>query len=307
MSTRSVLLGVTAVGLAATVGVGAQVFRGGTDTVLLSVTVTDASQNLVRGLDRTDFLVFEDNVPQELTLFSPDQQPVSLCMLIDSSTSMDEKLMVAQEAAIGFARRLGKNDVAQIVDFNNEIQIRQPFTNDVALLEKAIRAVRAGGSTSLYNALYSQISDMRRVRAKSTDEIRRQAIVVLSDGEDTTSLVNYEDVLDVAKRSEVSVYAISLRAKDATPRRTGFNEADFVLRTLSQVTGGRIFFVTNVAQLPDIYRQISDELANQYVMGYQSKNQKRDGAWRTIALRVIQPGTVARTKSGYFGPTAGRE
>jgi Ca-activated chloride channel family protein len=298
-------LGVAAACLVTTV-VAAQVYRGGTDTVLLSVTVTGASQALVRGLDRTDFQVFEDNIPQELSNFSREQQPVSLCMLIDSSTSMEDRLSVAQEAAIGFARRLGSNDVAQIVDFNNDIQIRQTFTSDAAALEKAIRSIRAGGSTSLYNALYSQITDMRRVRARSQDEIRRQAIVVLSDGEDTTSLVNYEDVLDIAKRSEVSVYAISLRPKEAVQRRPGFNEADFVLRTLSQVTGGRIFFVTNITQLPDIYRQIADELANQYVMSYQSKNQKRDGAWRTVAVRVAQGGSTARTKAGYFGPTAGR-
>lgn len=125
--------------------------------------------------------------------------------------------------------------------------------------------------------------------------------MLLSDGEDTTSLKTYNDVAELAKESDVAIYAIGLRDKvPAADRR--FSQADFALRTLSQFTGGRVFFVDDVKQLPAIYTQIADELANQYLIGLQP-NAKLDGAWRQIAIRVARPETVVRTKTGYFGPT----
>ena len=105
-----------------------------------------------------------------------------------------------------------------------------------------------------------------------------------------------------SKRTDMSVYAIGLRSKEDGPRRGGFNEAEFVLRTLSQETGGRAFFVDDARQLPAVYLQIADELANQYSIGYTSKNPRRNGAWRQIHVRVSAPESTARTKSGYFGP-----
>lgn len=290
-----------AVVLALTLPLSAQVFRAGIDVVSLNVTVTEGD-TLVAGLDQSLFAVYEDGVQQDISFFSRAAQPIALSLLIDTSTSMELKLPVAQEAAIGFAKRLTGSDAAQIIDFDSRVEILQPFTADPTLLETAIRKTQVGGSTSLYNALYVALSELKRVRAASKDEIRRQAIVILSDGEDTSSLINYEDVLDSAKRSEVAVYAIGLRSQTDRPTR-GFNEAEFVLRTLSQETGGRVFFVEDIGQLPAIYQRIADELANQYTMAYTSKNLKRDGAWRAIVVRVDRPNTVARTKRGYFAPS----
>jgi Ca-activated chloride channel family protein len=149
------------------------------------------------------------------------------------------------------------------------------------------------------------LSELKRVRAATPDQVRRQAIVVLSDGEDTTSVIAYDDVLEAAKRSEVAVYAIGLRTKQERERKE-YSEAEFVLKTLSGETGGRVFFVEDVTQLPGIYQQIADELANQYSIGYTSKNLKKDGAWRAIVVRVNRPNTAARTKRGYFAPTIPR-
>jgi Ca-activated chloride channel family protein len=303
MTSRARLSLVLATTLAAAPLAAAQqvLFRGGTDTVRLNVTVTDGASRLLPGLSGEDFQILEDGQPQEVQVFSRDPQPIALALLIDASTSMDQKLAVAQEGAVGFVRRLKPQDIAQITDFNNEIRIGQDFSNDVGALERAIRLIRTGGSTSMYNAIYSAFVELKR--ARSAQEARRQAIVVLSDGEDTTSLVTYEDVLDSAKRSEVAIYAIGLRAKDPALRRAGgFNEADYVMRTLSQETGGRAFFVEDIAQLPAVYTQIADELANQYLIGYTSKNQKRDGAWRQVSVRVTRPNTIARSKSGYYAP-----
>jgi Ca-activated chloride channel family protein len=279
----------------------AQIFRGGIDIVSLNVTVTEG-ETLIGGLEQAAFQVYEDGVMQDISFFSRAQQPIALSLLIDTSTSMEMKLPIAQEAAVGFAKRLKPVDAAQIIDFDSRVEILQTFTSNAAELETAIRKTRVGGSTSLYNALYVAISELKRNRAATPEQIRRQAIVILSDGEDTTSLVDYETVLDQAKRSEVAVYAIGLRSKDDRQTK-GWNEAEFVLRTLSTETGGRVFFVEDIKQLAAIYQQIADELANQYSIGYSSKNQRRDGTWRAIVVKVDRPNTQARTKRGYFAPT----
>ena len=127
---------------------------------------------------------------------------------------------------------------------------------------------------------------------------------MLSDGEDTSSLLPFEEVLDLAKRSETAIYAIGLRANDAgSSGARGFKEAEFVLRQLSQETGGRAFFPSQATDLNAIYTQISDELSSQYTIGYTSKNPKRDGAWRRVVVRAARTGVTARTKLGYFAPT----
>ncbi len=127
---------------------------------------------------------------------------------------------------------------------------------------------------------------------------------MLSDGEDTTSLLPYDEVIEQAKRSPVAVYAIGLRERGILVHNGAgrFNESDYFLRTLAQTTGGRAFFVDTVTMLPEIYQDIASELANQYVIGYESNNPKRDGAWRQIAVRVSRPETIVRTRAGYFGP-----
>ncbi len=308
MIRRLVLPAALAAALAAAAGTAAaqQVFRGGVDVVSLAVTVMDKDGRYVSGLDRARFQVFEDGVLQEIVYFSREHQPIALTLLIDTSTSMEGKLPIAQQAAIGFARQLKPADVAAVVEFDSRPVIVQDFTPDKALLEAAIRKTMAGGSTSLYNAIYVGLRALQNNRSAAADQpVRRQAIVVLSDGEDTTSLVSYEDVLDLAKRSETAVYAIGLRSSGEVSSK-GFREAEFVLRTLAQQTGGREFFVDDAKELPGIYQRIAEELANQYSIGYMSKNSRRDGAYRRIVVRVDQPSVVTRTKQGYFGPGGSR-
>jgi len=148
------------------------------------------------------------------------------------------------------------------------------------------------------------LKDLKKAVARNVDEIRRQAIIVLSDGEDTSSLLPFEEVLDLAKRSETAIYTIGLRsAENASLASKGFREAEFVLRQLSQETGGRAFFPNQVAELSSVYGQISEELSSQYTVGYTSKNPKRDGSWRRVVVRINRPNLIARTKLGYFAPT----
>jgi Ca-activated chloride channel homolog len=278
-------------------------FKAGVELVSLNVTVTDGG-HYVTDLDQADFQVFEDGVKQEITFFNKTNLPIALALLLDTSASMETKLQTAQDAAIGFCRRLRAQDLAEVIDFDSRVTVLQNFTASATDLEAAIRKTSAGGSTSLYNAVYIALKDLRKVVAKNVEEIRRQAIVLLSDGEDTSSLLPFEEVLDLAKRSETAIYSIGLRANEGPSTGTkGFKEAEFVLRQLAQETGGRAFFPNQVADLNGIYTQISDELSSQYTIGYTSRNPRRDGSWRRIVVRVNRPSLVARTKQGYFAPT----
>ena len=280
-------------------------FRSGVELVSLNVTVADGQMRYATDLEQADFQVYEDGVRQEVTYFNRSNLPIGLALLVDTSASMETRLSTAQEAAVGFARRLRTQDLAEIIDFDSRVNILQAFTNDTEQLVRAIRRTSPGGSTSLYNAVYIALKELKKIIAKDAEDIRRQAIVVLSDGEDTSSLLPFEEVLDLAKRSETAIYAIGLRDSDGGPGQ-GFKEAEFVLRQLSQETGGRTFFPSQVAELPAIYTQIAEELSSQYTVGYTSKNSKRDGAWRRIVVRVNRPSLTARTKQGYFAPTTGK-
>jgi Ca-activated chloride channel family protein len=276
-------------------------FRAGVELVSLNVTVTDGAK-YVTGLEQDAFEVYEDGAKQAITFFSRIQQPIALAILLDTSNSMEENLSTAQEAAIGFVRRMRKEDAIEVIEFNSQVRVAQTFTNDVAGLERAIRQATVNGSTSLYNAIYVSLNELKKERARSADEIRRQAIVVLSDGDDTSSLVEYDVVLEMAKRSETAIYAIGLRQTEIG--RPKFREAEFVLRQLAQETGGRSFFVTGAAELPKIYEQISEELASQYSIAYSSRNPMRNGAWRRVEVRVNRPGLSARARRGYYGPSS---
>jgi len=277
--------------------------RSGVELVSLNVSVTDGGGKYITDLEQAHFEVFEDGARQNITFYSRKQQPIALAVLLDTSNSMEDKMATAQEAAVGFAKRLQQDDVAEVIDFSSQVRILQGFTNNAAELEKAIRSTRADGSTALYNAIYISLKELKKIKARTEDEIRRQAIVVLSDGDDTSSLLPYEEVLDLAKRSETAIYTIGLREQRETGRAS-FKEAEYVLKQLAQETGGRSFFPTSVHELPKIYEQISQELSTLYSVAYSSRNPSRNGAWRRIVVRLARPGLLARTRQGYYGPTA---
>ncbi|MBI4265764.1 MAG: VWA domain-containing protein [Acidobacteria bacterium] len=276
-------------------------FRAGIDVVSLSVTVMDGMNRYVIDLDGDDFSVFEDGVKQDLTFFNRRQQPIALSLLLDSSASMEDKIGTLQVAATNFVRRLKENDIAQIIDFDSRVLIRQPFTANHEELIASIHELTSGGSTSLHNAIYIALRELAKVRAVTEEDVRRQALIVFSDGEDTSSLVSFEEVLDLAKRSETAIYTIALRGTDTSSR--GFREAEFIMRQLAQETGGRSFFPAKIEDLNGVYAQIADELASQYTLGYVSKNTRRDGTFRRIVVQVSRPNVTPRTKKGYYAPS----
>jgi Ca-activated chloride channel homolog len=279
-------------------------FRSAIDVVSMNVTVTDSTNKYITDLTEKDFEVFEDGMKQDLTLFNRTNLPVALSLLIDTSSSMEDRMSVAQDAAIGFVRKLRTTDLGEVIGFDSRAEVLQKFTNNPAELEQAIRKTVAGGSTSMNNALYISLKGLKKIPVRQEDEVRRQAIVLLSDGEDTSSLVTFEDVLDLARRSETAIYAIGLMEDSAGGQSKGFREATYALRQLANDTGGRAFFPADVKSLASVYGQIYDELSSQYTIGYTSKNPRRDGAWRRLVVRVARPNVQARTKQGYFAPLA---
>jgi Ca-activated chloride channel family protein len=280
-----------------------QIFRATVNMVSLNVTVVDGANRYVTDLTKNDFGVFEDGARQEITYFNKTSLPIALSLLIDSSASMEQRMTVAQDAAIGFARKLRPQDLAQVVDFDTRVDVKQDFTADVSQLESAIRATQPGGSTSLHNAIYISLKELAKIKAESDDDVRRRAIVLLSDGEDTSSLVSFEEVLELAKRSATAIYSIGLHSREGGGIK-GFREAEFVLRQLAEETGGRAFFPQRAEDLAGIYGVIADELSSQYTLGYAPSNQRRDGAWRRLNVQVFRQGAAARTKRGYYAPAS---
>jgi len=295
-------IGLLAASLAAPVPSDAQrpQFRSTIDIVSLNITVVDGASRYLTDLEQAEFSVFEDGVKQDITFFTRRPQPIALSLLLDSSASMEDKLQMLQTAAANFVKRLKPTDLAQVIDFDSRVSIRQAFTSSQTELHAAILQTVAGGSTSLHNAVYVSLKELSKVKAQNEDDVRRQALIVFSDGEDTSSLVSFEEVLDLAKRSETAIYTIALRGNDASSR--GFREAEFVLRQLAQETGGRAFFPSRIEDLTGVYSQIADELASQYTLGYTSKNPRSDGAFRRVVVQVARQNATARTKRGYYAP-----
>jgi Ca-activated chloride channel homolog len=278
------------------------VFRSGASLVALNVTVTDGKR-LVPNLTVDDFAVYEDGVLQRVQFFESKEVPIDLILLIDTSASMSDKIDVVHEAAVGFLKTLRDNDRGAVVTFGDNVNIAQALTEDRALLEHAVRGSQAQGSTALNNALYVAMKQFAR-GAQQDGQVRRQAIAVLSDGEDTSSVLPFDDVLAMARKSGINIYTICLQNKYSVARaesgRKYFSESDYSMKTLAQETGALSYFPQSVQELKGIYAGISDELSNQYSIGYSPTNWHPDGRFRRIVVRVnAHPELRPRARMGY--------
>lgn len=282
-------------------------FRTSAELVALNVTVTDSRSRNITGLVKEDFTVYEDGVPQEISFFAASSVPLDLIIMIDTSSSMGDKLQLVQEAAAGFVRTLRPGDRAQVVGFADRTVILQDFIDERKALEDAVRRTVAKGNTSLYNALYVVLQGMTK-RVSQSPEIRRQAIVALTDGDDTSSLLSFDDVLEIVKRTGVAVYPISLISKLEARQIRDFginsrplSESTYALRTIARESGARAFFPLELRELAGVYDEIATELATQYSLGYAPRNLAEDGAFRRIMVRLVNhPGVQTRTRSGYY-------
>jgi Ca-activated chloride channel homolog len=281
------------------------VFRSGAQLVALNVTVTDANKQFVGGLKLDDFTVFEDGVQQQVQFFESKDVALDLIVLIDTSSSMLDKMDVVHDAAVGFFKGLRDRDRGAVVAFSDTVNVVQSLTNDRRALENAVRGTQAKGATSLHNAIYVALRQFGQT-ARQDGAVRRQAIAVLSDGEDTSSLITFDDVLAVARKSGVSIYTIGLQSKDAGSRTSGsgqrryFSESEYAMKTLAQETGAQAFFPMQVTELRGVYTAIAQELACQYSIAYSPANSRSDGRYRRIIVRITaRPELRLRTRTGY--------
>jgi Ca-activated chloride channel family protein len=282
------------------------IFEAGIEIIQLAVSVMDAHNRYVTGLRENDFAVFEDGVRQDLTLFNHDDIPISLALMLDTSASMDEKMKDVQDAAVRFVRTLRPQDKARVMQFNDRPTTLQDFTNDVSSLESAVRRTESSGPTLLHNALYVVLKDL--AREKKAGELRRRAIVMLSDGEDTGSLVTDEQVLELARQTEINIYAIALRGSRGGDRnRMSFSQAAHLLTAMARETGGQVYFPNSISELDSVYDRIAEELRTQYSLGYVSTNKRRDGRWRRVVVRAPERDDLQiRHKIGYYAPRTDR-
>jgi Ca-activated chloride channel family protein len=275
------------------------VFRSGASMVALNVTVFDG-RKLVSGLSRDDFEVFEDGVRQQVNFFESRSVPMDLILLLDTSSSMSDKMETVHRAARGFMKMMRPVDRGAVVTFADSVTIVQPLSSDTRAIETAIEGTTAHGSTSLRNAIYVALKEFGHA-AQSAVEIRRQAIAVLSDGEDTKSLVSYDDVMALARKSGVNIYTIGLQSQSAQADPGHFlSDADYALKSLAQETGAQSFFPKSVTELKGVYDEIAGELSSQYSIGYSPSNTRTDGRFRRIQVRVASnPGFRPRARAGY--------
>jgi Ca-activated chloride channel family protein len=275
-------------------------FRVQTDLVAVHATVTDSEGDFVRDLTKEDFVILEDGIPQNITNFSRENTPLSFILLMDVSSSMIfERIERAQESALQLAQRLAKGEnKAMIMAFDDKIYLLQDFTNDQEALAEAIALLAADGGTALYDAIAQTVRKLRNIRMK-------KAIIVLSDGDDTDSDLDFDSVLDYCKQSDTLIYSVGLQR--LTFSQTFKQETDLTLlqlRRVAEITGGKAYFPDFIDRLNRIYYNIGRELESQYSLGYISTNRLKDGSWRKILVRIKnRPDLTVRARQGYYAPT----
>jgi Ca-activated chloride channel homolog len=279
-------------------------FRSGIQMVPLTVTATDRAGRNVPGLTAAQFTIFEDGQRQTIAYFDAVESPVDVAFLLDTSSSMIRDLRFAQEAACGLARRLKPGDRGAVAAVSENMSEPQPMTADLNRVEQAIRSIRASGATALYEAVYILLREFER-QNRTASEPRRNAIVLLSDGLDNASRIQFDVVLDAVRRTHVMVYVIlidrDLRFALGSAESAYAVQAEFAMRSLARESGGRLFTPQSGGELPGIYSAIARELETQYLLGYSPVRQDPDGSFRRISVQVRhQEPILARTRAGYY-------
>jgi Ca-activated chloride channel family protein len=274
------------------------------DVVLVNATVTDSQGHYIAKLEREGFRLWEDRIEQKIEYFASEDIPQTVGILFDVSASMQNKTTVAQEAAMKFLQMGKRDDEFFLIEFNDRAELSRDFTTNFAKLEKQLVTASADGNTSLYDAIYLGLQKV------SAGHNPRKALLLITDGEDNWSSYTLSEVKEFLKESDAQLYAIGIESWD-THQYMRIEERDpriarIVLKELSDISGGRAFFTTSVADLNDICTRIAIELQSQYVFGYISTNTNKDGKWRKISVKVQpaknSPRLYIRAKRGYWAP-----
>jgi len=268
---------------------------------LVNVSVTDPYDRLVTGLEKENFRVFEDGVEQEIVSFSSEDAPISIGVVFDMSGSMSDKADKARQAAVQFFKTANPLDEFFLVTFNERAELTSRFTSSVEELENRMLFTQARGRTALLDAIYLGLSEMRGARNA------KRALLIISDGGDNHSRYNENDIKKFLKEADCQLYAVGVfdpvGVRERTPEEMN---GPSLLSELTDMTGGRVFPVENLNDLPDIAAKIGMELRNQYVLGYKPSNNRHDATWRKIKVKLRPPRGLpplnVYAKTGYFAP-----
>jgi Ca-activated chloride channel family protein len=272
------------------------VVRVDTNLVVLNVTVTDSAGQFVKGLRQGDFKVFEDGkeVPtSSLVTFSAQDTPFASVVLLDTSGSMESRLILGRSAAIRFLDGLREEDVAAVYRFDNKVERVQDFSGEHNLAPLAF-GLKARGMTVLNDAI------VRAAALLSERPEPRKAIVVLSDGADTYSRASAEKALDTALSMGATIYTVDMSATDGNASRD--HQSAAVLKNFAEKTGARFISTPGGPALRDAFAEIAQELGHQYTIAYRPLNQTHDGKWRTLEVKTSKPNVTVRTRKGYRAP-----
>jgi Ca-activated chloride channel family protein len=261
--------------------------------VLLNATITDAAGKPFTGLNRSQFKILEDGVPQEISIFETQETPFAAVILLDTSGSMEQQISLARSAAINFLDGLRVDDMVAIYNFDTKVSLVQDFSNNRDIAEKVFD-LKAVGYTALNDAIYKAAEELEKRPEK------RKAIIVLSDGADTKSRRSADKALKAAGAANATIYTVDMSAINSNV--IGRVQSQAALKNYAEKTGGIFIPTPGGSAMRQAFENIVKELGIQYTLGYQSTNTKKDGKWRAIELRVSRPNLTIRTRKGYDAP-----
>ena len=258
-------------------------------------TVTDKRGHFVTDLTRSDFQVFENKKPQEILEFTSESDlPLRLAILIDTSNSIRDRFKFQQEAATNFVNSvIRKRDKATVVSFDTSAELVADLTDETNKLENAIRNLRPGGGTALFDAIYFACKE--KLMLDQPMYKFRRAMVILSDGEDNESRTSREQALEMAQRADTVIYTISTNVSHVE------TDGDKLMRYFANQTGGISFFPFQAKDLNQSFENIANELRHQYNLFYRPQPLKNDGLYHSVQIRVKdRKGLVVRARKGYY-------
>jgi Ca-activated chloride channel family protein len=274
-------------------------FKVSVDLVLVSVTVTDFRGRLIAGLDKENFMIYENKEKQAIKHFSSEDSPVSLGIIFDTSSSMKDKVEYARKAVIEFLKAANPQDEFFVITFANKPEVAADFTNSVENIQNRLAYAVPKGYTALLDAIYLGISKMRQAK------YAKKALLVISDGGDNHSRYTEREIKSLVRETDTIVYAIGIYDHyfSTIEEQTG----PMLLSKVSKETGGRAFTIDNANDSIDVATEIGHELRNQYMLGYHPLNPKNDGKWHKIKVKLSPPQGFprldVRAKQGYYAPS----
>jgi len=276
--------------------------RVDTTLVLINATVIDPMSRFVTGLEKEHFRLFEEKVEQKVTHFASEDAPLSIGLVFDCSGSMGAKLQKSRQAAAQFFKTANPEDEFFLVQFNDRPVMTMKFTTNTEEIQSRLTFTQAKGRTALLDGVYLALNEMKKARNP------RKAILILSDGGDNSSRYTESEIKNLVREADVQIYAIGIFEPVSSRGRTAEElSGPSLLTEVAEQTGGRHFPVENVNELPDVAAKIGIELRNQYLLGYTPANQEKDGKYRRVQVKLVQPRGLPPlrvfSRTGYYAPS----